>query len=309
MQLLAAPYSSLHENETLLWTRRDELGKFIKTVARGAKFAPEYRVEQTQILRAFRAWLDGNSSKYAIKDRDAIDRDLHSWDGYFSIDVARAPRDPAEIRLAKTRSTDGLIDLFDDWAKNATSFEADVDSEFVASAKGYIDAYLRYAVRVGSGDFSALLNSPVMSKVVEMMMHMLPQELPVDERLQRCSQFFGSAHFRELPCQLIPATIYAVLKDSVKRGAFANRVKARKRLSGFFYDVAHISTYAPYCDAIIVDQTMGTLLSDPRLTLEARYGVKVFTLRDWPQLYAWLDDIEAGATSEHRDALAAINAR
>jgi hypothetical protein len=39
--------------------------------------------------------------------------------------------------------------------------------------------------------------------------------------------------------------------------------KAVKRLSGYFYDGKHVATYAPYCDAFVVDQAMAELLAKP----------------------------------------------
>jgi hypothetical protein len=90
----------------------------------------------------------------------------------------------------------------------------------------------------------------------------------------------------------------------VKRGAYADREKALKRLSGFFQDVMHVSTYAPYCNAFIMDQAMASLFADPRISLETRYGVKVFSLNNWSDFLAWLDELENGMTQEHCAGLA-----
>jgi hypothetical protein len=38
------------------------------------------------------------------------------------------------------------------------------------------------------------------------------------------------------------------------------------------------------------------LVRQPTVALEQRYGVKVFSLRNWDVLLAWLDDLEAGMT-------------
>lgn len=62
----------------------------------------------------------------------------------------------------------------------------------------------------------------------------------------------------------------------VKRGAFANREAALRRLSGFFQDMKHVAIYALYCDAFVMDQAMAALVADPRIALETRYGAKVF---------------------------------
>lgn len=56
-QLLVAPYSDVHEDETHLWTpeQREPLWKFIKQTSAGHDFWPEYHVKETQLDRAFEA--------------------------------------------------------------------------------------------------------------------------------------------------------------------------------------------------------------------------------------------------------------
>jgi len=128
----------------------------------------------------------------------------------------------------------------------------------------------------------------------------LPKDMPESEQLQRCVEFFGSEHFIEVPHQWISARIFATLKGMVKRGAYGNRTEARKRLSGIFEDIAHISLYGPYCDAIVMDTPMAELVRQPTVGLESRYGVKVFSLSNWEEFLAWLDQLEAGMSAEHR---------
>src|SRR5467141_3611146 len=57
LQLVAVPYSSTHEAEANVWSERDDLVKFIQRISRGHHFEPYYRVEATQILKAFQAYL------------------------------------------------------------------------------------------------------------------------------------------------------------------------------------------------------------------------------------------------------------
>lgn len=121
--------------------------------------------------------------------------------------------------------------------------------------------------------------------------------------VKRIVDFLGSKHFQKTPYHDIQARIYATLKMLVKQGAYASRDKALKKLSGFYYDVKHISTYAPYCDAIIVDQVMAEVVGREQVGLAERYGGRVFSLRNWDQLLAWFDELESGMTEEHRDGL------
>lgn len=66
MQLLVAPHSNVHEDETHQWTGYDgktpaELMRFIEQTARGVEFKPSYSVEHTQVYKGFKAFISGGA--------------------------------------------------------------------------------------------------------------------------------------------------------------------------------------------------------------------------------------------------------
>jgi hypothetical protein len=310
LQLLAVPFSSIHEDETHQWRgydgkNKDDLMEFIKATSRGHEFKPAYDVEQTQIVRAFHAFLPGKPEAFDLQERDAIQGYIHEWDDYFRIDVGRYIGDIELIRDLKRQSVEGLVDMFPSWRTSTNTFEQDVTLELRDAAKGYIDSYITYAARIATGEYSALFDSPIMSMVVQNLLDCLPEEMPPDDGLRKIIEYFKSSHFSEIPYNWISSRAYAVLKDIVKRGAYIDQKDAIQRLSGFFQDVKHISTYAPYCDAFVMDKVMAALVADPRIALENRYGVKVFSLNNWDDFLVWMDALENGMTQEHRSGLAA----
>jgi len=307
-QLLTTPYSALHDEETQMWKRREELRDFIRKTARGAKFAPQYHVEKVQVTKAFRAWLRGQAPEYQIAERDAFREDVHRWDGYFYIDVRGYQLDPDELRSSKEKAIEALVASFDSWRKDDTSFEQDVEAELLAAARGYVDAYSELVARIGAGDYSALLYSPVRSSVVEHMMDILGRDKDYNERLRTCGAFLRSDHFKNTPFHWLSARMYATLKDMVRRGAYKNAEEARRKLKGFFYDVNHIATYAPYCDGIVLDSVMAELVSHPNVNLKDRYLVNVFSRRNWNEFLTWLDELKKDLTPEMETALGYINA-
>jgi hypothetical protein len=117
------------------------------------------------------------------------------------------------------------------------------------------------------------------------------------------AQFLSSNHFRGIPYQNLTARIYASLKAMVKEGAYTNAEKAAQRLSGFYYDVKYIATYAPYCDAFVVDQPMAELVTKKTVAISERYGVDIFSLNNWDDMMTWLDRLEQGMSEEHRQAI------
>jgi hypothetical protein len=311
LQLLVAPFSSIHEDETHQWRgydgkNKEDLMEFIKATSRGHEFKPAYDVEQTQIVRAFQGFLAGKPAAFELKQHDAFEGDIHEWDDYCWIDVGRYMGDTELIRDLKRQSVEELIvGVFSNWRQSTNTFDQDVVLEMQAAAKVYIDSYIEFAARVASGDCAALFDSPIISMVVQSLLHCLANEIPLEERPKRVGMFFRSTHFAEIPYHWLSARIYATLKDMVKRGAYADRNHALRHLSGFYQDVKHVSTYAPYCDAFIMDKAMASLVADPRVGLENRYGVKVFSLNNWDQFLMWLDTLEANMTPEHRVGLSA----
>ena len=61
-----------------------------------------------------------------------------------------------------------------------------------------------------------------------------------------------------------------------------------------------MAMYAPYCDAFFMDKAMAHVVADPRIALESRFGVAVFSLNNWDKFMAWLNDLETGISPEHR---------
>lgn len=303
LQLLVAPLSSVHEEETHQWRYGKDLLDFIKATSCGHEFKPAYDVEETQIIKAFQLFLAGSSPELILEDCDAIEGNVHEWNNYFRIDIPRYIGDIEEIRNLNRQSVEELVNTFEDWRKSTNTFDQDVALELRDAGKIYIDSYLKYATRIVNGDYDALLDSPVMSGIVKTMLCCFPTETPPEEHWKQVIRFFISDNFAQLPYQLLSTRMFAKLKDMVKNGAYTNSVSALKRLNGFFFDIKHIATYAPYCNALVIDKPMAALVTDPRVGIEKRYGIKVFSLNNWSELIDWLNAIEAGITEEHRAGL------
>ena len=311
LQLLVAPFSSVHEDEAHQWRGYEgmtgtQLMEFIKATARGAEFKKSYDVEHTQVYKAWDAFLKGKPEKYRLESKDAIKGGtLHEWDDYFRIDVGGYSSNIELKRRLKNESVDELVNVLDQWQASTETFEQAVALEIRDASKQYLETYLTMLNRYASGDFAAAIDSPMVATVVQQMMHWLPEEQPFPERIARCIEFFQSPHFSEVPHQWLSSHTFATIKAMVKRGTFANREEARKRLSGIFGDIQHISLYAPYCDAIVIDKFMADLVCRPTVAIEQRYGVKVFGLSNWDALLTWLDDLETGMSEDHSTGVAA----
>lgn len=168
-QLVVAPYSNLHEDESQLWkeSQRAPLLKFIKQTSLGHKFSYEYEVKKRQIHRAFRSFLANGPTTVDVERVDALRRDVNEWDDYVWIDVGNFLNDHENLKIRKERSVEALLDVFDTWASTASTFEEDVQSEVRSCGQSYIDHYVDYVKSIAEGDLGALLNANENSSMIE----------------------------------------------------------------------------------------------------------------------------------------------
>lgn len=309
-QLLVVPYSSIHQDETHQWggfdgKNRDDLMEFIKSTSRGHKFNAYYEIENRQIIKAFNAFMRGKSPLFELQQQDVIPQSIHGWDDYFRIDVDSYFKDIEDVKRLKLQGVDELINAFDSWRRSTKTFEQDVVYELKSAAEIYVNAYMRYCNRIAGGEYEALIDSPIISWIVQDLLDSFSENTSYEIRMTKIFEFFGSEYFANIPYQWVSVRVFSVLKDMVKRGAYLSREKSIKKFSGFFQDIEHVSFYAPYCDAFFMDKAMAELVSDPRIDIENRYAVKVFSLNNFEVFVKWLDGLESEMTKEHRAGLVA----
>ena len=123
-------------------------------------------------------------------------------------------------------------------------------------------------------------------------------EIDIQNRLNRIIQFFNSKYYYEVPCEYISSGLFAALKQKVKNGHYVNEEKAEKKLSGIFYDIRFISIYAPYCDAMFIDNPMIDLVKGPKLNLEERFNTIFFARKNWDEFMDYLTKIKEQKSQE-----------
>ena len=152
LQLLVAPYSSVHEDETHQWQgHEDELMEFIKATSRGVEFEKGYSVEREQVLKAWEAFLKEQPPEYIFEDRDAILGALDEWDDYFRIDVGGYMRDIELKRRLKEEAVEELVKVLDQWQVSAQTLTKPWPWKFVMR-RLYVNTYLTMIKRYAEGD-------------------------------------------------------------------------------------------------------------------------------------------------------------
>jgi len=299
-QLVVCPYSPIHKTETLQWrhSQKEQLLEFITKTSRGNEFNSEYRIKSRQITNSFKKFLENDDKMTSINLRDAFPREINNWEDYFWIDVTGFPEDTESIRKSKEDSVAQLVRLFEKWRTQNTTFEQDQQFELIDGAKVYIQLYIEMAQRLANGDVTAFLDSPINTKIVETLLYFEKDEIDIQNRLNRIIQFFNSKYYYEVPCEYISSGLFAALKQKVKNGHYVNEEKAEKKLSGIFYDIRFISIYAPYCDAMFIDNPMIDLVKGPKLNLEERFNTIFFARKNWDEFMDYLTKIKEQKSRE-----------
>lgn len=303
-QLLIAPYSSVHEEETSLFEgKSDSLLKFIKNTARGHKFRPSYEIQRKQILTAFKKFLDGEASKYLAAQDEAFEQNIHVWEDYFWIDVDFNNYDSKTKLLLKNRAVSELSAAFEEWRTTPNTFEESLAVEFQAAGDSYLNSYIAYIRTIAERGPIAALNSPINSMIVEHLFNQFDDFIKPENRVENIKKFFKSEHFYQAPYQSLSCRMFAALRSLAKQGAYTNEKKKIEKLSGVFGDVEHIATYAPYCDVLITDNSMAEFIKNPQIGLNQYRDLKIFSSNTFEELTMWLTQIKSTISTEHSDAV------
>jgi hypothetical protein len=194
---------------------------------------------------------------------------------------------------------DELLQALPQWAKKGRTFQQDMDLEISDAARLLIDSYADKAARLMMGDFSVLLNAPISASIGEGLW-LVVQARKVDPK--KIGAFLRSQHFAEVPTVQLSARLFGAYKERIrlaKTPPDPTSNKTREKLSGFFYDIQHAATYAPYCDAYFTDNAMAKLMKDKRVNVEADFGCRVFSVDSKEDFVAWLEALESQMTPEH----------
>lgn len=304
-QLTVCPYSSIHETETHQWnhSQQQKLWEFIKRTSRGHSFSPSYDIKRRQIIQAFIQFSKKKQSSFQVNRDDALPNEINEWEDYFFVDVQQTPHNIDQTRKLKQKSIEELVNLFPAWQNGNKTFEEHQQYELQCAGNSYIEQYCQMALRIANGDLDAILDSPIDSNIVEAILQHIDNGKNLPSKLQIILSFFQSQHFARVPYEFIATGLVTVLRDRVKRGQFQNPEKAKKRLSGFFFDLDFIAAYTPYCDAMFIDNAMSEFAKDKRLDLEGKFGTKFYSRNNWNDFVAYLNSLQARKTKELFHAL------
>ncbi len=295
---LVCPYSTIHETETHQWRseERAELFKFIKRFSRGHDFEADYEVEMTQLQRSYEAFLKGASPAIELVEQDAIPKDVHQWDDFFWIDAKKYVEDAELIRSLKNQVVERMVTVIDEWRKESLSFEELFEQEGGAWKEGVMNAFIK-ALK----DPMSFLDQPILSEYLMRLTIFRGEGGTPEEQLNKMMEYMKSDYIKHIPFVEISSKIHALLRYKVQQGQFSSNVdKIKKIISGLYFDAKFISVYAPYCDAMFVDNLMHQWLVDEKINIQAKYPVKIYSKSNLSNFKGYLEGIERDISEEQK---------
>ena len=149
-------------------------------------------LKQTQILKAFQAYLANDSTSYLKEERDALPSSVHDWDGDYSVSVFRAVSGVERKRQFKERAIEELVNTLSNWAASKNTFEQDMELELRDAGRILMEQYAKKTGRLWAEDISALVDSPISASVVEDMVYVLSVKKMEGDAARVIPAFFQS---------------------------------------------------------------------------------------------------------------------
>ena len=309
-QLLACPYSPIHRRESMLFfDLSDALQEMYKRLGGSDRFRKPEEIQEAQLVRGIRQYLAPGSEQQGSDGwKGALDENPHLYTGDMVVNVIMThhPFITESVRQEKERLFNGLQGVCDYRRQHPATFQEDLDSEFVGFADVSMELYRKAA---GSAAYDRrrppFLSAPVLlvHRLAAEVQEIRPQE---PDPITVVDTFLHSSDVRTTPCLDISCRLWATIAQKERSPKGPRSPKASDS-----YDVDMISHYAPFCDAMFVDNEFRGMATEGQVGVTQRYGVKLFSEKKdgRDEFLEYLDTISASATDNHWDKVAACDPR
>lgn len=304
LQLVVCPYSDIHQDESLLsHSLRDELKEMYRSFGGDNHFLATRFIEQSQLLTSIRQWLGASQTEDERPGWcDAFDHDPHYWTSDLQVFANLPAHEPWVTNLRKRKQTlhADLESVCDNWQVEDRRFDRDVERETISYGRMLMKIY-RELEGLGLYRFNPYTPPGIQPGV--MLVHALAVEAhkarpDESDPLAVVEQFFKSDKASNTPFLYINSRLWATIAQKVR-----NQKGPRKPKPSDSYDVKAIATYAPYCEAMYVDNEFHSMASQKNVDVSGKFGVRLFSTRTNDAFLAYLDDILKSMSEAHREGL------
>jgi hypothetical protein len=303
LQLVACPDSHEHQHESLTSPFYKALKHTYEHFSGGISFNDAETIRVRQIASLARAWLKNEPINFDFRPESISSGRIHEWSGRIFVTVdGDLPGMVDELRTRRSKTHQGLQEVFRQWQREKKSFKEVFAAEKVAYGRRLVQMYAqdcrkraRMPVMMMRGQMPSL-DDVLPSRAETLVMNLqsiFEQEVEKEKGSAKLAEFFKSGAINEAPFNLISAAMYASL--AAKAAAGQKEIPSQ----GTATDINVISTLLPYCDAMFVDNECRALLRDIPRVYAVPYGCKVFSPNTGTDFVRYLAEIRDSVTPEH----------
>jgi hypothetical protein len=329
LQLIVCPYSEIHRDESVPeFNLRDALKEMYRSLSGGVRFNGTHEVELSQLRTRLRLWLrlpEPKKSRPAW--REAFTSDPHAWTSDIQVYADLPVHEPwvDDLRSRKQALHSDLESVRDNWQAEDHTFRDDVERKSLDYGRSLMEVYREVAGRLKQiegivpdelkGIYRACVGpdgfdpgTPPGLQPGVLLVHSLAAEVHKvrpDEHdpLAVVGQFFQSDEAANAPFQYITSRLWAAIAQKVRNPKGPRRAKPSDN-----NDVKAIATFAPYCDAMVVDNEFREMASQKNVDVPGKFGIRLFSLteRTRDEFIAYLDSLWGELSDAHREGLSLI---
>lgn len=300
-QMVMCPESECHFFESLVMDSGcEKLKTLYESLAGGVQFESPTQIQTRQISHVLLCWLN----KEPVVDMAVADvtiGEINAWTDDFTVspnidrssivDVLRRERSAVNQSLCNMfrQWQGGQQWTFDDWVREETGGAGKL---FVGSYKKALDAFTKQPE-----------NNDAFISYTQHPMHRILRDLEdrgvhPQKQCETLCEFFRSTDFSEIPSVKISALMFAAIAQQAAR---QGRKKSPNQ--GFSTDVAAISTFLPFCDAMFIDKECWTILTQNPVRDRLGFPTRLYSVENSDDFLAHLDDVGSSISPEHLGAL------
>jgi hypothetical protein len=329
------PYSQVHQDESLLaeYSRDDLKALYRELSGGGTEFLSPDEIEERQLLDAMQCFLGQAQMPRGQWQKprpwgEFCRKDPHLWLNWPAVfvDFAADPTVIEWLQESKARLHCSLEVVADNWRDEDTQTpNDDVKREALACGKAAIAGYrelthgrkaienmlvgvsddlleqYREIVRPGAFDPRIPPGPQPGVRLVHWLAVEVHKARPDEaDPVSVVDEFFASEVALNVPFLYITSHLRAAMAHEVRK---ANR----RLLPSDTNDLTAVAHYAPYCDAMFLDNSFRALADQKRVDVPNRYGVKLFSARTIPDFIKYLDELLHNMPRRHREALRLVH--
>lgn len=308
VEAIIMPYSEFHERESVAdKSFADSLKKLYQNLSMGISYHLTNRVEQSQIYDALKRF-----EKEPLRDTDpwhhVLDRNPNVWteDYFITMNMPDVVDQAARFQAVKNQIEVEVKSLNETYKNTKATFDEQYALEERQAGLNIWELFRKDRER-----FQAATTPEEMADVMlygssfadtgRMILDFLKERGYVGEaRGRKFAEFLVSPEFKAVDHVRISSAMFAGL---------AMRAKGGRGLvqTNDFIDISAIEYYAPYCDAMFVDNSMCHLITNDPVRDRLALKTKFFCAKTIDDFISYLQQLERDAPAAIREAVEVLH--